>query len=436
MEKVPVFTQEELQEAIVAQPNLPQEIVELVNKINDNYEYWDKVKYKKLSVGYTATDLWKAVKIERLKNDTPIWEKYGIHFSKTNRMAEFCHDFDWKMAAKHVPNQIPDTQREVFILNSLMDESIRTCQMEGASTTVEVAKDMLSKQRKPRTNSERMIANTYEAIQFIKENQTKDLTAELILHLHYLITKDTLARPEAEGQFRQNDDVVVEDTITNTVVHRPPTYTEIPAFVTDFCTFFNSTTNSLFTFIHPLLKGIIIHYLIAFMHPFVDGNGRTARALFYWYMLRRGYDILEYLSISNIIYRSKPTYEKTFVYAQQDGYDIGYFITYNIKVLEAAYQDLLDRVNAEQQLRNEATVFLQMGNINERQAAIIKIYYDNPRAMLTVRDIQTRFNITPTTAKTDLMGLVNLGLLDEIALNKVKKGYMRSEEFEERINIK
>ena len=72
-------------------------------------------------------------------------------------------------------------------------------------------------------------------------------------------------------------------------------------------------------FIHPIVKGIIIHFLIAFIHPFVDGNGRTASAIFYWYMLRKGYWLTEYLSISRIISRSKRQYEKAYLYTECDG---------------------------------------------------------------------------------------------------------------------
>ena len=63
-------------------------------------------------------------------------------------------------------------------------------------------------------------------------------------------------------------------------------------------------------FIHPVIKAIIIHFVISFLHPFVDGNGRTVRSFFYWYMLKKGYALTEFLSISRIIYANKVKYEK------------------------------------------------------------------------------------------------------------------------------
>lgn len=112
-----------------------------------------------------------------------------------------------------------------------------------------------------------------------------------------------------------------------TFVHIPPVYADIPGFILQLCSFFNGNEDGKF-FIHPIMRGIIIHFMLAYMHPFADGNGRTAREVFYWYMLKQGYWLTEYLSISRIISRSKKSYEKAFLYSEADGNDIGYFVSY------------------------------------------------------------------------------------------------------------
>lgn len=173
--------------------------------------------------------------------------------------------------------------------------------------------------------------------------------------------------------------------------------------------------------------------MIAYVHPFVEGNGRTARALFYWYMVKRGYWLTEYLSISRVIARSKKKYENTFLYAEADGLDIGYFIDYNLEVLDKAFKELQSYIKRKQEERMAAKTFLHLGNINERQAQIVKMYYENSKDILTVKDVQVKFMITPTTAKADLMGLVDRGLLAEIQLNKVKRGYIKGDNFDSAI---
>ena len=173
--------------------------------------------------------------------------------------------------------------------------------------------------------------------------------------------------------------------------------------------------------------------MIAYMHPFVDGNGRTARALFYWYMLKQKYWLTEYLSISRVIAKSKKSYEKSFQYTEADNNDIGYFVAYNLRVLDLSFKQLQGYLKRKQEEKKAANTFLQLGDINDRQAQIIKMFVDNPKEVITVKDIQSKFFISATTAKGDIMGLVERGLINEFAFNKVKKGYVRSGELEEAV---
>ncbi len=431
MEPAPTIKEKELLKTMT-QP-LPTVLASLVSAINAQYEYWDSVKYKKLPEDYSAIDLWRIVKAERSKTNITVWQKYHIHFGLTAKMQQQCHEFDMNFGGFGGSADIlTDAHKERYLISSLMEEAIFSSQMEGASTTRKIAKEMLRKHSSPKDKSQQMIFNNYQTIQFITANKEQPLTAELLCQIHRLMTDKTLENSEYAGRFRQNNEVVVENSITHEVVHMPPPYKELPAFVQEFCTFFNSDSNN--PFIHPIIKGIIIHFMVAYMHPFVDGNGRTARALFYWYMLKQGYWLTEYLSISRIIYKSKRAYENSYLYAEIDKNDIGYFIAYNLRVLELAFKELRQYIKRKTQERETATSLLQLAPINERQAEIIQLLCDNPKAMLTVKELQTRFLVTATTAKSDLMGLIHIGLIQEIALNKVKKGYLRSEQFEETLH--
>ncbi len=430
MEVPPKVSELEMFTALVEQINPTEQIRSLISQINDAYEYWDTIKYKKLPGDLSAEKLWKLVVANRMKLNVRAWGKYNIHFALTNKMQQQCHEFDMNFGGSWgASSLIPETHKERYLLSSLMEEAISSSQMEGASTTRKVAKEMLRKKITPTDKSQRMIYNNYQTIQFIVKNKEKLLTKELLLQIHHLITDGTLDNAADAGRLRQNDDVVVENGITHEVVHTPPPFQEIPRFVEDLCAFFNNQNTG--PFIHPIIKGIVVHFMIAYMHPFADGNGRTARALFYWYMLKQGYWLTEYLSISRIIYRAKAKYEKSFLYAEADGNDIGYFIAYNLRVLGLAFKDLQNYLNRKIQERKMAATFLHIDGINERQAEIIKLYYDNPKEMFTVKELQGRFLVTPTTIKSDLVGLMDLGVVSEVALNKIKKGYIRGEKFEE-----
>ena len=402
-------------------------IMPVVDKANDDYEYWDKVKYKKLPEGFTPQMLWANVKALRLRSMIPVWEKYGINLCITSQMQRMCHEFDMKFGSFwEVEGDALSAERKYYLSSSLMEEAIYSSKMEGASTTRIVAKEMLRKKKSPQNKSQQMIANNYNTIQYIVEHKDEPLTEEALLHIHRLMTEKTMDNPEDAGRFRTNDKVVVADMVEGDIIYTPPSFQEIPEFVKSLCDFFNNDNPR--TFIHPIIRGIIVHFMLAFMHPFADGNGRTARALFYWYMLKEKYWLTEYMSISRVIAKSKPSYEKSFRYVENDGNDIGYFVAYNLRALEISFQQLTDYIQRKQHEKKAATSFMIAGNINYRQAMILQRLKEEPNTIMTVKDVQEMFSVSSMTARKDLSDLVLQGYMTEIALNKVTRGYIKTQE--------
>ena len=428
IENPPIIKESEFLDTLINPPK--EDIAAIVDKINENYEYWDTIKYKKCPQNCSSEKLWLYVKASRIRSLVPVWNKYGIILSVTNQMLRMCHEFDMNFGGFWgTSSVISGDHKERYLNSSLMEEAIFSSQMEGAATTRQVAKDMLRKKMTPKDKSQQMIANNYQTIRFIVENKHVPLTPELVLHIHQLMTDNTLDNPLDAGRLRENDEVVVEDGITHEVVHQPPSHKELPTFLKELCRYFNEVNARVF--VHPIIRGIIIHFMVAYMHPFVDGNGRTARALFYWYMLKQGYWLTEYLSISRVIAATKKSYEKAYQYVEADYNDLGYFIAYNLKVLDQSFKQLQNYIKKKQEEKVLANTFLQLGDINERQAQIIRMFMENPKEVVTVKDLQNKFMVTPTTAKSDIVGLLKRGLLDEIAFNKVKRGYVKGQRYDD-----
>ena len=402
------------------------EIENLIDKINADYLYWDKVKYKPLPEGYTPQMLWTYVKASRVRRVITVWDKYDIILCITSQMQRMCHDFDMKFGSFwEADNEPQSPEKKYYLSSSLMEEAIYSSKMEGASTTRVVAKEMLRKKKSPQNKAQQMIANNYATIQYIVEHKDEPLTEEGLLYIHKLMTEKTLDNPDDAGRFRTNDNVVVADMVEGDVVYTPPTFEDIPEFVADLCDFFNNDNPR--TFIHPIIKGIIIHFMLAYMHPFVDGNGRTARALFYWYMLKENYKLTEYMSISRVIAKSKTSYEKSFRYTENDDNDMGYFVAYNLKALEISFQQLRDYIQRKQREKKAANAFMLAGNINQRQALVLQRLAEEPDTIFTVKDVQELFSVSSMTARKDLADLVQQGYLTEIAINKVTRGYIKKQ---------
>lgn len=403
---------------------------DLLLKIEKEYLYWDKIKYlgdKTLP----SEVLWQVVKFSRLSYASFVrFGNYQFVFKTTNYIQQLLHEFDMNFGGTiSGSTTISEKNKQYYLLSSIMEEAIASSQMEGANTTRKAAKEMLRKQIKPKDKSQQMIYNNYNTIRFLAEQKDKDLTPELLLEIHKRITEKTLDNPEDEGSFRKDNNIYVANGITGEVAHEPPSFKQIPIVIDRLCNFSNSDA----FFIHPIIKAIIIHFMISFLHPFVDGNGRTARSLFYWYMLKKGYWMTEFLSISRIIYKKKRQYEKAFLYTEHDDYDLGYFIQYNMNVLKEAFEELkiyLERKSAE---NNALLEFRNIKGINERQAHILKMIQEKPGSIFECKNLINVLGVSIKTVRTDLEGLVNLGFMTTIPINQRLVGYTKSESYDDKI---
>lgn len=408
-----------------------KEFNQLVNDVNENYLYWDKVKYLKVPKEVTPEEVWAIAKIRR--SNTPYrvsFGKYEFTWFLNTKIQELLHLFDLNIGG-NLESQgiIPRDEKNRYLISSIMEEAIASSQIEGAITTRKQAKDMLRKNSTPRNKSEQMILNNFITIQKIIEWKNENLTIEKLLEIHRLVSSKTLDNPSDEGTFRVDNEVKVIDVIDGEIVHYPPDHIEIALLIQQLITYFNAPATG--AFVHPIIKASVIHFMIGFIHPFVDGNGRTARALFYWFLLKNGYWLTEYMSISRMILKSKTQYAKAFLYTETDQNDLTYFILYQLKTMKLAFDSLKEYINRKIEEKRQVNDFLRISQINERQALILKWIYEEPSLVLTVKELQTRLLISNQTARTDLQGLYELGYLEQLSINRKTQAFARSNKFED-----
>jgi Fic family protein len=423
IEKAPKFNKEEKSIPLMVKLQFDGKL----KSIQDDYLYWDKIKYK--AKDYQPEELWNAIKFHRYLKSTAIkFGKYTFSYVITDYIQRALHQFDLHIGGNLGSNiGIAETDKIKFIISSIMEEAISSSQMEGANTTRKKAKEMIQKEQKPRNKSEQMIMNNFITMKHIVQHKNEAITPENILYIHKLISNRTLNDNEDEGRFRDNDEVYVVDHTTSEVVYIPPSGKELEELIKDLCSFCNNDSAN---FIHPIVKGCIVHFMIGWIHPFTDGNGRTARALFYWYLLKQGYWLTEYLSISRIIKDTKGQYEKAYLYTEADENDLSYFITYHIKTMEKAFDALKVYINRKQKEVFQAAKFMKIPNVNDRMAQILKIIHDDSERILNIKEIESRFDISNFTARSDLKTLVSLGFLEIIQVNKKKQNFVKSKDFD------
>lgn len=302
-------------------------------------------------------------------------------------------------------------------MRSLMEEAMTSSQLEGAATTTQVAKEMLRSGRPPQDYGERMIVNNYRAMTELKRWLDRPLTPDTVFEIHRMLTEGTLKDPSAAGRFRtSSEDIVIQDEIGN-VLHVPPAADELPARLQALCDFANQDDSDEH-FIHPVVRAIIVHFQLGYDHPFVDGNGRTARALFYWSMLRSGFWMTEYFSISSILRQAPAQYSKSYLYTETDESDATYFVSHQLDVLIKAIAGVHGYIARKQRAQAEAETLLKPGSklartLNHRQRALLLNALKHPGKEFSIAVHQRTHAIAYDTARTDLLGLVATRLLQQ-----------------------
>ena len=384
--------------------------------ISGKYLHWHKLRYYEPPEGLTHEQWWFGVKMKRMPQSRKIslLDKAGNPFAYNlvDPLPEILHlaDSDAR-GSLQTPEPItnPETKKR-YLIRSLMEEAITSSQLEGAQTSHKVAKEMIRQGRRPRDRSERMVFNNYLAMQHILEVKGQDLSIDLVFEIHRIVTEGTLNDPSGAGRFRRPEETVVVDDSYGEVLHEPPMAGELAARMEVMCVFANGDNPG--GFIHPVVRSMILHFWLAYDHPFIDGNGRTARALFYWSMLRHGYWLFEFIPISRIILRAPSKYGAAYLYTETDDNDLTYFLLYHADVIRQAIADLHVYIERRTRQVMEAVAELKgLSYLNHRQRDLINHALRHPGFIYTVESHKSSNSTSYETSRHDLMDLVERKLL-------------------------
>lgn len=386
------------------------------------YRHWDNFRHLHGDDGLTAEQRWAAVKLARrqLYVSTPLTDKQGHHFQYALPAIaiDLLHRVDRDASGViGAPEQVTNRQTQTtYLLTSVIEEAITSSQLEGAATTRRVAKDMLLSGREPEDRSERMIANNYRALQYVRAHRTEPISANRVFELQEILTTGTLDEPDGAGRFRRRDEHIVIEDETGTLLHDPPDARELAVRLDRLCEFANGGRAS--EFMHPVVRAILVHFGIGYDHPFVDGNGRTARALFYWVMAREGYWLCEYLAISRILKKGRARYTRSFLYTETDDNDATYFVLHQLDVLNRAIADLHSYLAAKATELREVDDLVRhsrslRAELNVRQLALLTHALKNPQAEYTIASHRRAHDVAYGTARADLYAMAKRKLLEQ-----------------------
>lgn len=383
--------------------------MDLARNYNEKYLHWNKLQYYDCG-HYGRESLWYLMKIMRLNTCKKVnIGDLSISYNLLDRFQKPLHQIDMALSTGLLPiNGFDDKRKMMLSISSMMEESIASSQMEGAATTTKVAKKMLRDKTDPKNRSERMILNNYRAMEFIRSNLDRELSQEFIRELHGIVTHDTLEDPGYEGNFRKDNSIAVRDILTGETYHEPVSYELIDPMIDGLCRFVNDESD----YIHPIIKGILLHFIVAYIHPFMDGNGRVSRSLFYWYTMREGYSVMEYLSISKAIKEHKGGYEEAYQLCETDGNDVTYFIDYNIRMVMLSIEIFTNYLREKIDERRHVRDLTDAGDITQRQTDIL-VSLMNSDGPQSVYELASKSGVSPQTIRNDINLLIGKGYVKE-----------------------
>ena len=390
------------------------------------YLHWDEMRHRQPPEELTTEQWWLGTALSRQvsSRSLPLSSIDGspFRFSNVDQIQEMVHRIDQQASGQILTDQqvMNRQSSDRYLVSSLEEEAITSSLLEGAATTRRIAKELLRSGRRPADRGERMIVNNYAAMEAARRlaEDHAPLTPEDVLDLHRIVASGTLDSEADAGHLQGVEDeraaIVWDD---GTILHRPPPASELPERLANLCRFANEELGE--GFLHPVVRAIVLHFWMGYDHPFADGNGRVARALFYWAMLRHGYWLAQYLSISSILRRAPAQYARSYLHVETDNNDLTYFIIHQLRVIERAIDSLRDYLKRKAvEVREVESLLRGDMPLNHRQIAVVGNALRDTQQSLTIKAHAQFQQVTIQSARTDLLGLEELGLFSKRRVGK------------------
>ncbi|SDE11938.1 Fic family protein [Niabella drilacis] len=403
-------------------------------QINNSYLDWEKVQHMTLMPdSFSNTAIWEAARQARVQGFTRNLVIFDQSFtwSVSNDMEAALHDLDVHLAGGRNISAVMDQKNDHrYLVTAALDEAMASAQLAGYPATRKMVRELLLKKKTTANETEQVVVNLYKCLQKVSEWGQEPFSEAMLLELHQLLTKDTI-KLKGIGRYRTNNKYDASG-IGSAASYKAVDAKSIGAWMQWLEAFINEDKKPFF--IHPVIKACIIAYLVTYIRPFRDGNGRMARLLMYAYLLRQGYWVTKYTAVSNILIKLKAPYQKSFLQATANA-DTGYFIHFMIQALRMADRSLkesLQRTNKEK----ESNPFIKIDGLNVRQATALQWISDDPEKIVTIRELRSGFGVSKETARTDLTALAENGWLKFYHLNKKTYAFIKGDGFDKLLKEK
>jgi len=308
-------------------------------------------------------------------------------------------------AVKLKDDWIVDMQKEALIL-----ESHHSTHIEGTALSLDQSKSILEGKKVKGVNrdDEKELLNYKRAMDFISKYLGKDdpVNEGIIRELHKILVKGVRGENADPGNYRKIQNYVVNSR-THEVVYTPPSPLEVPHLTREFAEWVNKAED-----ISPILVAGIAQFQFVHIHPFIDGNGRTARLLSTLILYKTGYDFKRLFTISEYYDKDRPAYYQAIQSVRNNNMDMTAWLEYFVDGLRSQMEEIQQK--GEQLIKQDMTLQkIKKIGLNERQEKAVKHLII--KGTITVNGYQSVASCIRRTAQRDLEELVEKSVIKAMA---------------------
>ena len=312
------------------------------------------------------------------------------------------------LAKKNIFEELDEEVKRNVVIDAQTDEAFYSSVIEGAHTTKKRTKQMIENEVKPKNKDEKMVFNNYQALFYILGNIGEAISEEVLLRIYNIVTNETLDKDEIVNKYRLDQNEVRN---LEAVIYVPPEAEKVQEMMDSLFEFMSKDDDER---IHPILKAVIFHYYFVYVHPFYDGNGRTARALTYMYLLQNGYDFFKYFSISNIISEARGSYYKAIKNSEDYESDVTYFALFYTKMILDSIKKVTGDFKKQYLKKVIYSEIEHRGlSINDRQEKLIDKVIKFDKSFIDAAFYIKLNKVSQETARKDLSDLVEMEIFSK-----------------------
>ncbi len=335
------------------------------------------------------------------KNSAPFWFVLLPDFLTLISEIENNRGFlaSLKLPKKFLDHLVSETEKK---------EAYYSSHIEGAVTSLEVALLHLSKPTRKDYGDEslQMIINNRDALEYIRTQRSNSFSHRMICELHKILVRNThKLKPITVGEYRKGPIYVVDGY--GQVVYEGPPSQHVTQMMDSYLHWMNHPSE-----IHPLIKAALVHLYFAHVHPFDDGNGRSARALSNLYLMKQDYHFINFLAPSDYFDHHRSEYYKALQNTQNHNWDATFFILYYLKALREQLRNVQSEIEKEtkiKDIRNILSIKIQ-AKLDKKQVKALQWMLEN-RQKLTTKKYCKMIHCSDETARKDFNLLLKVGLV-------------------------